>query len=619
MRILPILLGMTLAAGAAPVSIDELMRFQGAGQPAISPDGSRVAYVTGGAVWTADVAGGQSRKLHDGASPAWSPDGARIALLLKGQLWIVPLEGQAARLTTGEQKADRFQWSPDGKKIAFLTPAPSLKKPGAPTVVDVNDLPRNQIMVVDAATRAVTSATSPEYSALGYEQWFPDGFSWSPDSRRIAFTWRPHAKAGSHHQGDLAVVNADGTRLEVLARRPGYDGNPRWSPDGRQLAFISTGRYDWVRISNLLTLDLASRQVRNLSREFDESVKEFHWTLDGSRLYFVAGQGVSTQVFVADARQGAVRQVSQGQDVIGELSITPDGKRCAFIRQNAAGPPEVYVSELGEWKPRILTRVAMEQTKNWVALETEIVRWKSFDGMEIEGVVHKPAGYERGRRYPLLVVPHGGPHGVQTNVFPLGNTRLFGERGWVVFRPNFRGSGNYGERFLRANLYGWGLGDYQDIMTGADHLIAVGLVDGERMAISGSSYGGYMTSWVISQTNRFKAAVAGCGITDVPSFLRTTDVPDRFEDYLGADDRSYARHSPMTYGTNIRTPTLIWHGDLDERVPLMQSRHLYTQLLKNKVSTEFVIYHGEAHGARRADVRRDLIEREWRWITSLVK
>ncbi len=619
MRILPILLGMTLAAGAAPVSIDELMRFQGAGQPAISPDGSRVAYVTGGAVWTADVAGGQSRKLHDGASPAWSPDGARIALLLKGQLWIVPLEGQAARLTTGEQKADRFQWSPDGKKIAFLTPAPSLKKPGAPTVVDVNDLPRNQIMVVDAATRAVTSATSPEYSALGYEQWFPDGFSWSPDSRRIAFTWRPHAKAGSHHQGDLAVVNADGTRLEVLARRPGYDGNPRWSPDGRQLAFISTGRYDWVRISNLLTLDLASRQVRNLSREFDESVKEFHWTLDGSRLYFVAGQGVSTQVFVADARQGAVRQVSQGQDVIGELSITPDGKRCAFIRQNAAEPPEVYVSELGEWKPRLLTRVAMEQTKNWPALETEIVRWKSFDGMEIEGVMHKPAGYERGRRYPLLVVPHGGPHGVQTNVFPLGNTRWFGERGWVVFRPNFRGSGNYGERFLRANLYGWGLGDYQDIMTGVDHLIALGLVDRERLAISGSSYGGYMTSWVISQTSRFKAAVAGCGITDLPSFLRTTDVPDRFEDYLGVDDRLYPRHSPMTYATNIRTPTLIWHGDLDERVPLMQSRHLYTQLLKNKVSTEFVIYHGEAHGARRADVRRDLIEREWRWITSLVK
>jgi dipeptidyl aminopeptidase/acylaminoacyl peptidase len=191
---------------------------------------------------------------------------------------------------------------------------------------------------------------------------------------------------------------------------------------------------------------------------------------------------------------------------------------------------------------------------------------------------------------------------------------VFADRGWVVFRPNFRGSGGYGERFLRANLGGWGLGDYQDIMTGVDMLIEKGIADGSRMAMVGSSYGGYMTSWTISQTNRFKAAVAGAAITDVPSFIRTTDVPDRFEDYLGKDPRRWDRSSPMHYASNIATPTLIWHGDEDIRVPLMQGRHLYTALLANGTPTEFVIYHGEAHGLSNPEHNRDLMQRKIRWL-----
>ncbi|MFN0165255.1 MAG: prolyl oligopeptidase family serine peptidase [Bryobacteraceae bacterium] len=610
------LLLMIRAASPAAVTVDEIINFRTAGQPAISPDGVRVAYVAGGAVWIADVASGRTVKVHGGSAPEWSPDGRRLAFLDKGQLWLGP---EAMQITSEPRPIDRYRWSPDGGRIACLTPLPPTRTPGQLTVVGVDDRPRNQIRVVDLSTRKVTSATSPDYSALGYEQWFPDSFDWSPDSRRIAFTRRPHARAGSHHSGDLAVVNADGTDFRIVLERPGYDGFPRWSPDGRRIAFISTGRYDWVRISNLFAIDLASNQVRNLSAEFDESVKEFQWTSDGSRLLFLAGQGVSTQLFAADPRQGGVRRISVGGDVLSDLSITPDGRVCAFVRQNPVDPPEVYVSRVDGWQPRRLTRVATGLAKNWPALETEVVRWKSFDGMEIEGIVHKPAGYERGKAYPLLVQPHGGPHSVMMNTYPLGETRLFAERGWVVFRPNFRGSGSYGERFLRANLLGWGLGDYQDVMTGVDHLIALGLADANRLAIAGASYGGYMTAWTISQTNRFKAAVAGCGITDVPSFIRTTDVPDRFEHYLGTDDRLYARHSPMNYGTNIRTPTLIWHGDRDERVPLMQSRHLYTQLLKNNVPAEFVIYHGEAHGARSPDVRRDLLERELRWIERWVR
>ncbi|MBM3734268.1 MAG: S9 family peptidase [Acidobacteria bacterium] len=604
-----------LAATHAPgITVDQILAFRTAADPEISPDGTRVAYTAGGDIRIVEIASGSDTTAGSGASPQWRPDGRAFAFLRNRQIWT---SDPAVQLTQEPRAIERFEWSPDGSRIAYLITFPGSRKPNEPTLEGVNNLPRGQIKVVDIRTKAVTTVTSPEYSALGNAQWFPDGFSWSPDSKRLAFTHRPHSKPGSHHWGDLAAINADGTRLEFLLNRPGFDGFPRWSPVGGVIAFISTGRYDWVRISNLYSLDLATRKARNLSAEFDESVKEFHWQADGRRIFFIAMQGTATQLFTADPHAGGVRQLSRGSHVLSQLSISRDGRTAAFLLQHGSQPAEVHVSPLDAWKPRRLSGAAV--TTGLSPIESEILRWRSFDGMEIEGVLYKPARYKTGNPYPLLVIPHGGPHSVSTHVFPGGATRLFTERGWAVFLPNFRGSGGYGERFLRANLYGWGLGDYQDLMTGVDHLIARGIAHPERLAISGSSYGGYMTAWTVSQTSRFKAAVAGCGITDVPSFMRTTDVPDRFADYLGLDDRLYARHSPMTYGANITTPTLIWHGDADERVPLMQSRHLYTQLLKNRTPTELVIYHGEAHGARRADVRRDLLEREWRWITRWIQ
>jgi dipeptidyl aminopeptidase/acylaminoacyl peptidase len=247
--------------------------------------------------------------------------------------------------------------------------------------------------------------------------------------------------------------------------------------------------------------------------------------------------------------------------------------------------------------------------------ETAPIRWRSFDGMEIEAMLTKPAGYVRGQRYPLLVIPHGGPHGVITNsFFPFREAWLFASRGWAVFLPNFRGSGNYGERFLRANLGGWGMGDFRDIQTGIDHLVETGLADPDRLAISGDSYGGYIAAWSITQTKRFRAAVVGCGITNIVSFIGTTDVPSRFENYLGTDPRLYVRLSPMEYVDRVRTPALIWHGDQDPRVPPTQGRELYTALKRNGVPAELLIYHGEGHGLSGLRHRKDLLEREIVWL-----
>ena len=607
-------------------SIDDVIAARAISGVAISPDGSQVAYVVSEAdvannrsvpsLWVGAADGNRNVRLAAGAAPSWSPDGSRIAFLAAQQIRVVNSRGGVAeKLTDHPNAIGKFEWSPDGKRIAFISAA--AESGVAPIVVDATNVPMQRLWVIDLASKKTQPLMPADYSAGGFDQWFPDCLSWSPDSRQVAFSRRPHAKAGSHLYADIAAAGDDGAPPRYIVQREGADVHPRWSPTGEEVAFLSTEAHDWVKISRLCLVPAKGGEVRNLTPRFDESIREFHWSGDGKRIYFIAGQRVGTQIFVLDIATGRIRQITKGTNVYSQISLSRDGTRCAFVFQNPKSAPEVFVSAIEPFNPKRVSNA----NKHLAALQvgpTEIVSWKSFDGMEIEGIVYKPADYVEGRRYPLLVVVHGGPHSVITNEFPSREALLFPGLGWVVLAPNFRGSGNYGERFLRANLGGWGVGDFQDVMSGVEHLISAGLADPERMAIWGESFGGYMASWAISQTHRFKAAVVGCAITDVPSFVRTTDVPDRFEGYLGNDPKVYARHSPMLFGEQMKTPALVWHGDLDARVPLMQSRHLYTQLRKNGVPVEFVIYPGEGHGLRLPAYGRDLLEREVRWLNKWV-
>ena len=620
-------LAASAAFGAAP-SLDDLDALDSLGGVAVSPDGGEVAYtLTRGRpgerrtqIQVVAATGGEARTVAEGGSPAWSPDSKTLAFFGAGrQVFLVAAGGgQARKLTSHDGFLDRFQWSPDGKTIALLArpqEAADLRyfvarmRP-TPTVVDVNNLPRNSLWLVDVDSGKTRRLTGDTFSVGGYEQWFADGFCWSPDSKTIAFSKRPHAKAGSHLDGEIATVDVATGKVEVLTARPGFDGYPVYAPDGRSIVFNSTERRDWVTVSHLYRLHLATGETEKLTSAFDRKLQQFF--LEGEQAVFLTAEGVGSQIHALDLRTKKARQLTGGTlRLRSGLSVA--GGKLAYLEQTADDPPQIHVAALRSGSPKKLTDTN-RHVRQWPKVETRVMRWPSFDGMQIEGIVHLPTGYREGERYPLMVIPHGGPHAVQTNRFVVGERRVFADRGWVVLRPNFRGSGGYGERFLRANLKGWGLGDYQDVMTGVDMLIEKGIVDGEKMAIVGASYGGYMSSWTISQTDRFKAAVIGAAITDVPSFIRTTDVPDRFEDYLGTDPRLWHRHSPMHYASNMVTPTLVWHGDGDIRVPLMQGRHLYTALLANGTPAEFVIYRGEAHGVRYPAHARDLLKRKVAWL-----
>jgi len=610
------------------VQLDRILGLRGVGAPAISPDGKAIAYTHAGEIRLMKVDGSNDRALAKGSAPAWSPDGQTIAYLSSvvhgRQVWTVPLAGgDPQRLTSSDEYIDRFEWAPDSQSIAFLArPRPwsdltflaHHQAEGEPTIVDSNNLPRNRLWLVAVADGKVKPLTPPDISVGGYEQWFPDTFSFSPDSQRIAFGKRPHAKAGSHLDSEIAIVSVEDGSIQTATDRPGMDGYPQYSPDGKRIAFLTTERRNWVTASHIYLLDPATGKTEKITPGIDRKIREYFWSHDGRKIYFILDDGVTKPIYELDVATRSAKPLLVDGKVYSGLSVAKQGPGLAFLRQSPNEPNEIYSADPTSFSPRKLTGVVEAQVRDWQEVLTEVVRWKSYDGREIEGIVHKPVGWVSGKRYPLLVIPHGGPHAVNSNGFVSGEVRLFAERGWAVFRPNFRGSGGYGEAFLRANLNNWGIGDYEDVMTGVDFLIEEGLVDPEKLAIAGASYGGYMTSWTITQTDRFKAAVDGAAITDTSSFLRTLDVPDRFVDYLGADPRNYARHSPIEYADRIVTPTLVWHGDSDIRVPTDQGRQLYVMLQKYGVPSQFVLYRGESHGVRKPAHVRDLLERKVDWL-----
>jgi len=667
---------LALAQAKRPMTADDLMRIRAVGGVALSPKGDRVLYTISAwehpnakadatrgdtalgdkhdrrsHVWVVPFAGGAARQLTNSergeSLPQWSPDGAMIAFVSargtavgedgpKPQIWLLDADGgEGSALTTARDGVVAYSWSPDGKRIAYLTPdtlssdaEAKARRRDDPKVFE-GDLRLNHLWVIDVDTKKATKITSGAYTVRGAP-------SWSPDGQRLAFDASPTSLIRDERH-DAYVVNVATKQLDAITTLHDVESTPAFSPDGRTLAYTINPQ-DWkthkdgipprtVRNAHLVTFNLASRVVTDhASPTFDVSAGAARWSPDGKHLWFSASDRVwqSLYDYSIDTKLFSKKTTNV---VVAGASPSADGAKMAFIFSSADWPSEVYVQDASTPTPKRITN-----SNAWLADvaigASEVVTWQSKDGATVEGVLLKPVGYVAGTKVPLVVSAHGGPTGAHTMAFRGGTDpgQTWASRGWAVLYPNPRGSTGYGEKWMRGNIPDWGGGDYRDIMTGVDALIAKGMVDSTRMAFEGWSYGGYMTSWVVSQTGRFKAAMMGAGLPSLLSMAGTTDIPGYIDTFFNGNPqydgsivnpqvRFMLERSAISYADKVTTPLLMLHGGSDERVPIGQPMEFYRALKDRGKTAELVFYPREGHGFSEYYHQMDRMQREYEWIS----
>ena len=663
-----------LAAQAKrPMTVDDIMRMKAVGGVAISPSGDRVLYTVNAwehpnanpakgdtalgdrhdrrsHVWVIGFGGGTPRQLtfseRGESAPQWSPDGGTISFVSargtaagedgpRPQLWLLPADGgEAQQLTSARDGVGAYSWSPDGKRIAYLTTdtlsrdAEAKARRRDDAKVYEGDFRLSHIWVIELATKKATKITSGAFTVRGAP-------TWSPDGSKLAYYASPTPMA-REQRSDAYYVDIASKQVTALTTNHDAESTPDFSPDGKTIAFTMITS-DWkphadsipprsIRNTFIVTYDVATKAITNhASKAFDVSPGQLKWSVDGQHLWFAAADRAYQSLF--DYAVATKTYTKLTKDVVVQgASASKDGKKMAFVFDTPDWPAEIYVQDASLPTPKRITNTNPQLAE--LALgQSEVITWKSKDGATVEGILLKPAGYKEGTKVPLLVTAHGGPTGAHTNGFKGGTSpgQTYAGAGWAVLYPNPRGSTGYGEKWMRGNIPDWGGGDYRDIMTGADYLIAKGIADSTKMAFEGWSYGGYMTSWVVSQTGRFKAAMMGAGLPSLMSMAGTTDIPGYINTFfngtpqydgslINPTNKFYMERSAISYSDKVTTPLLILHGGSDERVPIGQPMEFYRALKDRGKTVELVFYPREGHGFTEYYHQVDRMKREYEWL-----
>ncbi|HXB68916.1 MAG TPA: S9 family peptidase [Candidatus Acidoferrales bacterium] len=454
-------------------------------------------------------------------------------------------------------------------------------------------------------------------------------FDWSPDSRRIAYETRPTPDANDGRLADIYEVEVETGSVRPVAATTASESQPRYSPDGRYLAYVrsneSARRIDGNRI---VLLALSGMKARELPPSADESPALAGWA--GGRMLFTEGRGTRAALYTmpVDGAPTLLFQPSRGTFGPGGagLAVNRTGSHAGLAIQAPDEPVEAYVMDLASGKPVRVSDANTSLSRQPLG-ETRLIRWKSAkDGKEIEGLLTLPVNYQQGKKYPLILNIHGGPAGAFTETF-IGASGLyplaaFAARGWAVLRANPRGSTGYGLPFRSSNVDDWGGGDYTDLMSGVDAVIAMGVADPKRLAVMGWSYGGYMTNWVVTQTSRFQCAATGAGLSDLISMWGTNDIPSVLDDYFegtsAEEPQRYIKMSPLAHIGNAKTPMLILHGEADIRVPTTQGYEMYTALKRKGTPVEMVVYPRTPHGPQEPKFVMDIMRRHIEWVAKYI-
>ncbi len=622
-------------------------------QVAVSPDGNRVAWVqaavnesgeaTGGtAIFVQDIQSSNSKPKRISASAdsqiagegtiAWSPDSKHLAFLSdiegggQSNFYVVNVDGGSARKLTGLKGflADPA-WSPDEKTLAFLFTenAPRVAGPLMPMVPETGVIDEKiyeqRLTLVDLASGKVQQISPPDMYVYQYD--------WSPDGKNFAAIAAHGAGDSNWYVAQLYTLNVASGELKSIHKPSLQMAVPRWSPDGKTIAFIGGLMSDEGSIGgDIFIVPASGGEARNVTPGIAASPSWLYWESPSEILFTenIDGQaGVST----IDLASGKVSSRWMGPDVISSdaesgptISLAANRQTSAVIRNSAAHPPEIWAGSIGDWKQ--ITSVNNNVRPAWGQLKS--LHW-SNGGMKIQGWLMYPTDYDASKRYPMVVVVHGGPAGVAHIGWPepFFNTYDLSAHGYFVLFPNPRGSFGQGEKFTSANVKDFGYGDFKDILAGVDEVVKTVPVDNNRLGITGWSYGGYMSMWAVTQTNRFRAAVAGAGIANWQSYYGENDIDEWMPPYFGAtvydDPAVYAKSAPITFIKNVKTPTLVLVGQYDGECPMPQSREFFWALKTLGMKTQLVIYPGEGHEFLQSEHRRDVIDRLTAWFDHYLK
>jgi len=636
------------------ITPDDYFGFEFVSDAHIAPDGRQVAYVLttvdqknnrrNTSIWlvSADGSSAPRRITAEGFNanaPRWSADGSRLAFLSsrgagaseaaeaqRPQIYVLRLDGgEAQALTRLKNGVSVFQWSPDGKRlVAVSRSGPSDQVAPADRKSDVRhykhisykfndtgwfDDKRSHLWTVDAATGAEKQLTTGD-------DWNDTDPQWSPDGARIAFVSdRTGQEYEGGHNKDVWVIAAEGGPLTQISDHPFEDELPRWSPDGKQILFAGqTARRQFPKL--YVAPSTGGAPSRLVVEDFDFIPGELRWGPGPNEVRFQAGVKGEAHIFRVDLKAHQATPVTSGGRAVHGFDISEKAGLMTYLANDFQRLDDLYASALDGSGERRLTHLNAKLWDDLDLASVERVPYKSTDGLAIDGFLVKPLGWQPGKKYPMVLSIHGGPAGMY-GVDWFHEFQVYAAKGWAVFFCNPRGSTGYGQKFERGIVNNWGGMDYQDVMAGVDAVVRQNpWIDTDRLGVTGGSYGGFLTNWILGHTTRFKAAVTLRSVSNFISDDGTRDGAygheDDFKGFLFDDFEQYWDASPLKYAKNVKTPTLILHSDNDYRVPLEQGEQWFRALKHYGVNTELVIFPRENHNLTRSGEPKHLVE-SMRW------